>query len=315
MFKMKLLQNCHRLDTIMNKHNIPFVDIIWMDLQGAELLALKGLGNKLSSVEYINTEACHKAIYTDQALFPEINDYLTNFFPFKLINNISTSFYFEDVIYKNKFIQDLIYPGIDLTFQQQTFERGKPKEYLLHTIKLFNKYTDNKTILEIGSARNKMGHSIQNFNPICCNDGHSTYFFKHYTNAEIFTVDINPKCKTIIDSDSRLNGVNAITNCGLKYADDIDYKIDLLFLDAWDVMHGSPYAESHLEIYNKLKDKLSDNCLILIDDTDVGNGGKGKLVIPQLIKDGFLMIFNKRQTLFLRRIFNVITFGINIYRK
>lgn len=44
----------------MNKHNIPCVDIIWMDLQGAELLALKGLGNKLSCVEYLYTEVSHK---------------------------------------------------------------------------------------------------------------------------------------------------------------------------------------------------------------------------------------------------------------
>jgi len=295
----EIITNCHRLDTIMNEHNIPCVDIIWMDLQGAELLALKGLGNKLSSVEYVYTEVSHKEMYTDQSLFPEINDYLTIFFPFKILNSSDI----VDVIYENKFIKDPIYHGINLSLQQQTFERGKPKEYLLHTIKLFNKYTDGKTILEIGSCRGTMNHSIQEFNPYCCNDGHSTYFFKQYTDAEIFTVDIDPKCKEIIDSDTILNDVNAITECGFKYADNIHYKIDLLYLDAWDVTPGSPYAESHLEIYNKLKDKLSDNCLILIDDTDVGNGGKGKLVIPQLIKDGFLMIFNRRQTLFIRRNF------------
>ena len=45
-------------------------------------------------------------------------------------------------------------------------------------------------------------------------------------------------------------------------------------------MPSIPYAEKHLEIYFILKDKLADNCLILIDDTDVGSGGKGKLIIP-----------------------------------
>ena len=296
----EITTNCHRLDTIMNKYSIPRVDIIWMDLQGAELLALKGLGSMLSTVEYINTEACHKEIYTGQVMYEELNNFLTNFFSFELLNNINLSTYFEDIIYKNKFIKDPIYKNINLTTQQQTYERGKPKDYLLHTIKLFNKYTDGKTILEIGSSRSVMNHSIEKFNPACCNDGHATYFFKHYTSARIFSVDIDPKCKKMIDSESRLSGVNAITKCGFEYADEIDYKIDLLYLDAWDVEPGTLYAESHLKIYNKLKDKLSNNCFVLIDDTDVGNGGKGKLVIPQLIKEGFLMIFNRRQTLFYR---------------
>lgn len=286
--------NCHRLDTIMNEYKIPSVDIIWMDLQGAEVLALKGLGNKLSSVEYIHVEVSHQEIYTNQT-FPEFHNYLTNYFSFKKLNNSSTSY-----CYENKFTKDPLYTIINLSLHQQIYERGKPKEYLLHTIKLLNYYTNAKTILEIGSIRKKMNHDITDFNSSCCNDGHSTYFFKHYTNAEIFTVDIDKQCKKIIDSDVRLNGVNATSQCGFEYAENFKHKIDLLYLDAWDVCPGSPYAQAHLDIYNKLKNNLSDDCLILIDDTDVGNGGKGKLIIPQLIKDGFLMIFNKRQTLFSR---------------
>jgi len=42
----KIKTNCHRLDTVMRTYNIDKVDIIWMDLQGAELLALKSLGEK-----------------------------------------------------------------------------------------------------------------------------------------------------------------------------------------------------------------------------------------------------------------------------
>ena len=34
----EITTNAHRLDTVMKNHNIPKVDIIWMDLQGAELL-------------------------------------------------------------------------------------------------------------------------------------------------------------------------------------------------------------------------------------------------------------------------------------
>jgi hypothetical protein len=145
-----------------------------------------------------------------------------------------------------------------------------------------------------------MGHTIDKFNPQCCNDGHSTYFWKHFTTADIFTVDIEPNCKCLIDGDVRLNGVNAVTDDAIHYATTFDKKIDLLFLDAWDVVPSHPYAEKHLEIYNILKFKLSDTSLILIDDTDVGNGGKGRLVIPELLKDGFQCILKGRQSLFIK---------------
>jgi len=284
----------------MQKYGISKVDIIWMDLQGAELLALKGIGNYLHNVQYIHTEACNLEIYTNQSIFPEINDYLSNLFCFEVLNTLNLNVHLQDVIFKNKFLKDPIFSGINLTLNEQTFIRGKPREYMLHAIKLLKKYTDQKVIVEIGSIRFQMRHSITEFNPACCNDGHSTYFWKHFSNAEIYTVDIDPKCKTIIDSDNRLSGVNAYNNDAFEFVKNFDKKIDLLFLDAWDVVPGSPYAEAHVEIYNKLKDNLSNNCIIVIDDTDIGEGGKGKLVIPQLLADGFLMLINKRQTIFIK---------------
>lgn len=296
----EIVTNCHRLDSIMKKYNIPKVDIIWMDLQGAELLALKGLSSYLYNVKYIHTEACFKPIYENQALFPKINNYLCNFFCFDLLKEVNATGYFDDVIYKNRFLEDPLFSEIDLTVNEQTNIRGKPKKYLLHAIYLFKMFTNAKVILEIGSIRNKMNHNITDFNPSCCNDGHSTYFWKHYTNADIYTVDIDPNCKYIIDNDTLLNGVNSYTMDAFEFVKDFDKSIDLLFLDAWDVIPDSPYDVAHLEIYNKLKSKLSDSCVILIDDTDVGDGGKGKLLIPQLQKDGFIMITNKRQTIFIK---------------
>ena len=65
---------------------------------------------------------------------------------------------------------------------------------------------------------------------------------------------------------------------------------------------GRPYAEKHLESYEVAKDKLSDTHLILIDDTDflTDDGGKDKLLSPRLIEDGYIPLFNGRQTLFLK---------------
>ena len=313
----EITTNCHRLDSVMNKYNIPKVDIIWMTLQGAELLALLGLGNYLKDVIYIHTQACHRPIYTNQALFVEINDYLINYHCFKLLTTIKPTEQFEDIIYENRFHKNPIFDKINLTIEEQINIRGKPKEYILHSINLLKKYTHEKIILEIGSIRSKMEHDINDFNPCCCNDGHSTYFWKKYTNADIYTVDIDNNCKNIIDTDERLDGVKSYTDDAIEFAKNFDKKIDLLFLDAWDIIDGSPYAEKHLEIYNILKYKLSKNCLLLIDDTDINFGGKGKLLIPVLLQDGFKCIFNKRQTLFIRYdrhdMYDLTAYNINTY--
>ena len=75
----------------------------------------------------------------------------------------------------------------------------------------------------------------------------------------------------------------------------------MLFLDGWD--KGTPnYAEKHLEAYFAAKDKLSEINLILIDDTDyiTTDGGKDMLLSPILLDEGYIPLFNGRQTLFLK---------------
>lgn len=87
--------SCCRLDSIITEK----VDLIWMDLQGSELNAMIGLGDKLRNVDYIHTEVSHKPIYLGQCMFPELNTFLTQ--NFKLINNLTYQGWQEDAIYKN----------------------------------------------------------------------------------------------------------------------------------------------------------------------------------------------------------------------
>ena len=98
-WKDEITTNCHRLDTIMNKYNIPNIDIIWMDLQGAELLALKGLGDKLSSVKYIHTEVSYREMYSGQVMYTELDNYIIKN-NFSRLNSLSLGGWQEDVIYK-----------------------------------------------------------------------------------------------------------------------------------------------------------------------------------------------------------------------
>jgi hypothetical protein len=81
------------------EYSIPKVDIIWIDLQGAELLAFHSMKEHISNVDFIHTEISHTAMYTGQAMFSDIHAFLTP--NFTLINNISRTGWQEDGIYMN----------------------------------------------------------------------------------------------------------------------------------------------------------------------------------------------------------------------
>ncbi|MGA2477375.1 MAG: FkbM family methyltransferase [Spirochaetia bacterium] len=52
-----------RLDSFCQSHQIKGVDLICLDTQGAELIALKGLGNMLSSVQHVICECAIASTY------------------------------------------------------------------------------------------------------------------------------------------------------------------------------------------------------------------------------------------------------------
>ncbi|MDY6830671.1 MAG: hypothetical protein SWC96_02335 [Thermodesulfobacteriota bacterium] len=185
---------------------------------------------------------------------------------------------------------------VELTLEEQQ-QRGKPKKYLEMAIDLF-KAISGKTILEIGCMRQPMNHPISEVHHQCCNDGHSTYFWCT-TGARVYSVDIDFKAVVRIAK----KNIREFKNChifwqdGLKFLKKFHGNIDLLFLDAWDVVPGGKYAENHLLAYLAAKDKLSDRNIIIIDDTDVGNGGKGRLLLPVLDADGYETLVRGRQTI------------------
>lgn len=89
---------CTRLDTFCKEHDITSIDAIWMDLQGAELLALKSLGSILDTVQVIETELEINPMYTDQCLFDETNEFLVSK-GFKMISGDLTVHFGTNVVY------------------------------------------------------------------------------------------------------------------------------------------------------------------------------------------------------------------------
>jgi FkbM family methyltransferase len=66
-----------RLDTYCRKHDIGSIDLICMDVQGAAMQVLRGLGDRISTVRYIIAELERREVYHGQSLYQPIHDYLT----------------------------------------------------------------------------------------------------------------------------------------------------------------------------------------------------------------------------------------------
>lgn len=89
---------CTKLSTVLKEHGLTKVDCIWMDLQGAELIALQSLEEFLPTVQYIYTEVSHRPIYSGQVMFTELDGFLTSN-GFKRVSKINEHCWQEDVIY------------------------------------------------------------------------------------------------------------------------------------------------------------------------------------------------------------------------
>jgi len=245
------------------------------------------------SLHWYNRDTALDRAALEQKLFPKQSA------PDNTAANAAWNFAGDIVAYHFRGITQPIFFGQDLTPADQTHLRGKPRPFILAAIDLLRKM-GGRTIVEIGSMRQPMRHSLEEFNPNCCNDGHSTLFWAS-TGMNFHTIDINPDCARIAgEACAAMPNAHVYCGDGIAFLQAFDQEIDLLFLDAWDVVEGCDFAGGHLLAYQAARDKVAPNSIILIDDTDIKFGGKGRLVIPAIIRDGFDLVLVGRQTMLIR---------------
>jgi len=87
-----------RLDAFMQERSIDSVDVLWMDVQGAEALVLEGLGERLRDVRCLHIEVEFFEIYAGQALFDDVDPILRER-GFQLLGFTSYSRYAADALY------------------------------------------------------------------------------------------------------------------------------------------------------------------------------------------------------------------------
>jgi len=101
--KEKYVQNEIRvqsttLASFLAEKQIESVDFLWMDIQGAELMALQSAGDALAKIKIIHTEVEFMEIYQNQPLFADIKKYL-NEHGFLLYGFTYFGRYFGDAVF------------------------------------------------------------------------------------------------------------------------------------------------------------------------------------------------------------------------
>ncbi len=152
-------------------------------------------------------------------------------------------------------------------------------------------------IVETGSVRGLEEHSRMG-------DGWSSYHWlehAHNTGSNVWTVDIQQHAINLTNKLKEqyfpdVTTFTAVTSDSIKFLQEFDQPIDLLFLDSYDYCGPEEnIIKCHQHSLSEVKaawDKLSSGCYVLIDDVfNNAWDGKGKVSIPYLLDNGFELVY------------------------
>jgi spermidine synthase len=109
--------------------------------------------------------------------------------------------------------------------------------------------------------------------------------------ASFYSIDINPKAVEASKHAVDQTGGSAIIICGdsLAFLEDFPNSIDFLYLDSFDYDFDNPNScqQHHLKEIQTAYSKLKPTSVVMVDDCDLPQGGKCKLVIDFLLAKGW----------------------------
>lgn len=171
-------------------------------------------------------------------------------------------------------------------------------------LNLLSQKTTTPTIIETGCQRQADDLGA----------GMSTSIFGEYVKrygGKLITVDLFPQhlevCKectkefsdhiSYIESDSLRFLSTYMGPCNLLYLDSLDYPVGT---DAGNVAMQQAAQQHNLLEFKAIEKRLSDWCIILLDDNTLPGGGKPKLCKEYLITRGYTCLLDYQQSLFVK---------------
>ncbi|MBO0322026.1 class I SAM-dependent methyltransferase [Muricauda sp. CAU 1633] len=170
------------------------------------------------------------------------------------------------------------------------------------------KRTNAKLIIETGTSREGLRGAKSN--------GAATIVFGKWAkenNAFVHSVDINEEsvknAQAEVDRQYLQEFVQIHHSDSLIFLEDFNQKVDVLYLDSYDYSNDPEVQKKsqqhHLEEFQRIEEQLHDNSIVLIDDCDLPNGGKGKLVIAYMLEHGWKILVESYQVLLVRDDFSL----------
>ncbi len=167
---------------------------------------------------------------------------------------------------------------------------GKRRDTLREVLRLLEE-RNAKVLVETGVARMGLEKSKS--------DGASTIVFGLWASqndAHLYSVDIDPEAtdragKEVVKMNLG-DHVTLVTSDSVAYLDEFTNPVDFLYLDSYDYHKTDTSIQAasqqhHLKEIRAIENCLHEDTVILIDDCNMPNGGKGKLVIERLTARGW----------------------------
>ncbi len=165
------------------------------------------------------------------------------------------------------------------------------------------------TIVETGTSREGLKGAKSN--------GAATIVFGKWAKengAFLHSVDISEESVINAQKEVDRQELQAVVEIhlsdSLEFLKTFDQTVDFLYLDSYDYSHTDveiqkKSQEHHLLEFQAIEGHLHEKSIVLVDDCDLPNGGKGKSVIAYMLQNGWKILEESYQVLLVRKDFVV----------
>ncbi len=185
-------------------------------------------------------------------------------------------------------------------FMPFRYDFRKRRDTFKRTLELLEK-TNAKVIVETGTSRHGLKGAKSN--------GAATIVFGKWAQrnkAELHSVDISEE--SIYHSRQEVIRQRLEDTVTLHLSDSVAFlrgferPIDLLYLDSYDYSDTDTEIQQksqqhHLDEFKAIEHRLHKNTIVLIDDCNLPNGGKGKLLVAYMLTKNWKIVMNAYQIL------------------
>lgn len=187
------------------------------------------------------------------------------------------------------------------------YDFRKRRDTFLKTLELLDQINAN-IIIETGTSREGLHGSKSN--------GAATIVFGKWAklnNAFMHSVDISENSVANAQKEVIKQGLDDYVKVHLSdsidFLEGFDKKVDFLYLDSYDYSSDievqKKSQEHHLKEFKAIENQLHEKTIVLIDDCDLPNGGKGKLVVKYMLEKDWRILMNEYQILLVRKDFTL----------